>query len=86
MKNVTIISALLVFADNLKHKQLFFLIGGLFLLDLIIPDFIPFVDEILLGLLTVLLANWKKEKAEKVEDGHTIEGEVINEPPDNEHK
>ena len=28
-----------------------------------VPDFIPFADELLLGLGTLLLANWKKRKA-----------------------
>ena len=33
----------------------------LFLLDLVVPDFIPFADEILLGLGTLLLSRWKKK-------------------------
>lgn len=36
--------------------------GGLFVLDLIIPDFIPFIDEILLGLATLILARWKDRR------------------------
>ena len=35
--------------------------GALFLLDLAVPDFIPFADEILLGLGTLLLSRWKKK-------------------------
>ena len=35
----------------------------LFAIDLVVPDFIPFADELLLGLGTLLLANWKKRKA-----------------------
>jgi hypothetical protein len=31
-----------------------------FLLDLLIPDFIPFADEILLGLGALILSNWRK--------------------------
>ena len=27
--------------------------------DLVVPDLVPFADEILLGLGTLLLANWK---------------------------
>ena len=37
--------------------------AALFVVDLVIPDFIPFADEILLGLGTLLLANWKNRKA-----------------------
>ncbi len=47
------------FASRLRFPQLFLLAAGLFLLDLIVPDLIPFVDEILLGLVTLLLGNLK---------------------------
>lgn len=43
------------FASKLRFPQLFMLASGLFLLDLLIPDLIPFADEILLGLLTLIL-------------------------------
>ena len=48
------------FARRLRFPQLFWLTAVLFLLDLLIPDLIPFADEILLGLATVLLGSWKK--------------------------
>jgi len=48
------------YASGLKHPQLFKWICALFLIDLIIPDLIPFVDEILLGLGTLFLGAWKK--------------------------
>ena len=35
---------------------------ALFAVDLVIPDFLPFIDEILLGLGTLLLANFKRRK------------------------
>ncbi len=31
----------------------------IFVFDVLVPDLIPFVDEILLGLVTVLLARWR---------------------------
>jgi hypothetical protein len=40
----------------------------LFVLDLFIPDVIPFVDELLLGGGTILLGAWKKRRAEKRAD------------------
>lgn len=49
------------FASRLRFPQLFFFAAGLFLLDLLIPDLVPFVDEILLGLLTLLLGNLRSE-------------------------
>lgn len=69
MSHIPIISAILAFADRLKFRQLFLLVGSLFLIDLLIPDFIPFADELLLGLLTLLLAAWKKDRR----DEHAIE-------------
>lgn len=50
-------------ASRLKSSQLVWLVGGLFVLDLFIPDPIPFVDEILLGLATLLIARWQSERA-----------------------
>lgn len=50
------------FASRLRFPQLFFLTAGLFLLDLLIPDLVPFVDEVLLGLLTLLLGNLRSER------------------------
>ncbi len=47
---------ILRFAERLRFPQLFLLTGGLFLLDLVLPDLIPFVDEILLALATLILA------------------------------
>ena len=50
------------FAAGLRYPQLFFVALALFLVDLIIPDLIPFADEVLLGLLTLLLARWKERR------------------------
>ncbi|MCH7695768.1 MAG: hypothetical protein IIB73_05650 [Proteobacteria bacterium] len=68
----------LAFANQLKFKYLFFLVTGLFVIDLFVPDMIPLIDEIILGLLTIILANWKKEKAQE-KQGNLIEGEIIDE-------
>lgn len=50
------------FAGRLRFPQLFAITAGLFVLDLVIPDPVPFLDEIVLGLATLLLANWRKRK------------------------
>jgi hypothetical protein len=39
---------------------LFVIAAGLFVVDLAVPDLIPFTDEVLLGLGTALLASWRK--------------------------
>ena len=50
------------FAGRLRFPQLFAFTGTLFLLDLLIPDLIPFMDEMMLGLLTLLLGMWKSDE------------------------
>jgi hypothetical protein len=47
------------FFERLRFPQLFTLAAILFGVDLLIPDLIPFADEILLGLMTTLFASWK---------------------------
>lgn len=51
---------ILRFAERLRFPQLFLLTAALFLLDLLLPDLIPFVDEILLALATLILAAWRR--------------------------
>jgi hypothetical protein len=45
------------FGARLRFPQLFALAASLFFVDLLIPDLIPFIDEILLGLMTLLLGS-----------------------------
>ncbi|MCW4454059.1 hypothetical protein OK348_04540 [Flavobacterium sp. MXW15] len=54
---------LLEWARKLRYPTLFKITAALFALSLLLPDPVPFVDEILFGLGTLLLANWKKRKA-----------------------
>ena len=37
------------------------------MLDVLIPDFLPFADEILLGLLTMLFGVWRKQRRERTD-------------------
>lgn len=59
-----ITAALLRRAGRLRFPRLALLTGVLFALDLVIPDVIPFIDEILLGLATLALANLRKRTPE----------------------
>ena len=43
---------------NLRFPTLFLLFAVLTVLDLLIPDFIPFVDEFGLALITFILGLW----------------------------
>jgi hypothetical protein len=45
------------FATGLRYPTLFKLVGVLFLVDFFVPDLVPFIDEILLGLGTLLLGS-----------------------------
>ena len=53
---------------NLRFPTLVLILGGLTLIDFLIPDFIPFVDEIGLALLTLLFGMWKNRKAPGYQD------------------
>jgi len=85
MNPSVLIAAFLTFANKLKFKNLFLIIITLFVADLIIPDFIPLIDEIILGLLAIILANWKDER-KKENEANLIEGEVINEEEQDKEK
>ena len=61
------------FLSKLSFPRLFLITAALFVLDLAIPDFIPFADEILLGLGTLLLASWKKRKDPTVKASDVID-------------
>lgn len=55
-----ITGTLLRFAAGLRFPTLFWITAVLFLFDLLIPDFVPFADELLLGLLALLFASLKR--------------------------
>lgn len=54
---------LTAYVSSLRFPRLLALTALIFAADLILPDAIPFVDEILLGLVTALLATMKMRKA-----------------------
>ena len=62
MKN-PVTSRLLGWAEGLRFPRLAMITAGLFVADLLSPDFIPFIDEILLGLATLLLGNLRRRKS-----------------------
>lgn len=67
---------ILNWARKLKHPALFKVTAVLFAISLLWPfDPIPFIDEIVLGLGTLLLANWKKRRDERIPgQGEPIDG------------
>jgi len=58
-----LLAPLLRWVGRLSYPRLFLVTAVLFVVDVIVPDFIPLADELLLCLGTLLLANWKKRGA-----------------------
>ena len=52
------------FLSRLRFPYLFLLTAGVFFLDVLVPDLVPFVDEILLGLGTLLLSRLKRNRSD----------------------
>ena len=78
MTPAAIVQKFLAYADKLKFRNLFLIVLGLFAIDLVVPDFIPLIDEIILGLLAIILANWKEDRRQVEKTGEVIEGEIID--------
>lgn len=56
---------------KLRYPTLFKITAALFVFSILLPpglDPIPFLDEILFGLATLLLANWKNRKDPQIID------------------
>ncbi len=71
-----LLAPLLGFFGKLSYPRLFALTAALFALDVVTPDLVPFADELLLGLGTLLLANWKKRKEPAASDKAPIDSET----------
>ncbi len=85
-----LIAPLMKFAAGLRFKWLFLGTLGLFIATLFVPDPFPFADEILFGLATLTLSQWKSRR---MAPGQTANApgspsdpveprEVIDLPPD----
>lgn len=47
---------------RLRFPQLFAILAGLLVLDLLMPDPIPLVDELTLAVLTFLIGSWRTRR------------------------
>jgi hypothetical protein len=56
------VGKILSYTESLRFPWLVLVTGVLFAVDLLIPDVIPFVDELLLGLLLALLSRMRKPR------------------------
>lgn len=57
---------LLGYAKRLRFPRLLAATATLFVVDLFVPDLIPFVDELLLGLVTMVLASIKQQRRDNL--------------------
>ena len=58
--------------SGLRYPTLFKLVGVLFVVDFFVPDLVPFVDEILLALGTLLLGSLRSRRR----DAAVIDGDM----------
>jgi len=63
-----LVAPVIGFLSKLSFPRLFAVTAALWVLNIFIPDPIPFVDEILLGLGTLLLGSLRKRKEPGVID------------------
>jgi hypothetical protein len=70
------------FARGLRFPYLFALTAVLFVASLLLPDTLPLVDEILIGLVTLLLGSLRKSRASRTEQPTAVENKTGRpEPP-----
>jgi hypothetical protein len=60
-----LLGVLLRWAGRLRFPYLFLLTAILFLIDLLVPDAVPMADELIMGLLAVLLGSLKKRRRDE---------------------
>ena len=57
------------YGARLRFPHLLLLTGVLFVVDFFVPDAIPFMDEVFLGLMALLFGVWRRRGDEGVEAG-----------------
>jgi len=58
------VGIVLRWASSLRFPYLFVLTGLLFIFNLFVPDFVPLVDELIMGLVALTLASLRKKPQE----------------------
>jgi hypothetical protein len=59
-------SFLTQFFSRLRFPELFVIFAILFGIDMIVPDLVPFVDELILGLLTLMMGSFRRRRDQGV--------------------
>ena len=65
---------LLRWASGLRFPYLFLLTALLFIFDLFVPDVVPVVDELIMGLAAMTLASLRKKPSEEHDNKSPTEG------------
>lgn len=69
-----ILAPALRWLGRLSHPKLFVVAATLFALSLLVPDPLPFVDELLLGIGALLVS--RRKRAPTAPEGGVIDGEA----------
>lgn len=64
----SVLSRVESFLRRLRFRTLFIVAATLFAVDLVVPDFIPLVDEVLLLIATIVLSRWREPEEVDVID------------------
>ncbi|MCB1568375.1 MAG: hypothetical protein KDI69_06115 [Xanthomonadales bacterium] len=59
-----LLAPLLNWLKRLRHRNLFLVVALLLGIDVVIPDVVPFIDELLLAAVTLWLGGRKRKPAE----------------------
>ena len=71
-----IVAPLLAWLGRLSYPKLFLVAAALFVANLFIPDPLPFVDELLLAIGTLLISRRKRRPDTAAGAGRVIDGEA----------
>lgn len=55
-----LLTPVLTWLRRLRHPQLFIVTAALFAIDVVVPDMVPFIDELLLAAFTLWLGSRKR--------------------------
>ena len=68
------------YGAGLRFPVLFFVVACLFAFNMVLPDPVPFLDELILALMTAMLASFKREPippprdpSEPIDVTHSVE-------------
>lgn len=68
-----LLAPVIAWLGRLRHPTLFAIAATLFAVDLAIPDFVPFIDELMFALVTLLFGSWKNRRKSEAGKSQTVE-------------